>query len=364
VVLLQEPVRGVFSYLEYPGLATLSGLEQTRLFAHGSVPTGPLWYLTGLEITEFGIGTATFRMPCTGWWRSPAGVVPGGLLALAADAALATAIHTALGPRRVPTTSDLMLNFVRPASAHRSVIVRAQQVHQGRAQGLAEATVEDSDGRLLARASTRCVIVDIPGPLPDPPVAPLPAPAYDGPHPFQRAPEGAPLPQEVWDTHTGLELLQQWRAGTLTRSPLSNLLGAQVEYAEDGRVTCTIPASEWFCGMQGAFYGGALSLFADYAMLGAVQSTQPPGNAWATLDLNVRFVRHLTPKGPPIRALARVVHRGRRLIVAACELHQGDHGPAVLADSSVMLLSNRPWADVDLLTDESHRDPPVRAPTS
>ena len=357
-MLPQAPLRGVFSYLEYPGLANLPGLEQVRLFAQGQVPPGPMWHLTGLEMTDFGVGSATFRLPCTGWLRSPAGLVTGGVLALAADGALATAIHTAIGPRRMPTTSDLMLNFVSPPDSEAdAVLVRAQLVHQGMAQALSQATLQDAHGRLLATASSRCLIIDVPGTLPDLPSLPIAAPVYDGPAPFQRPSEGAPLPQATWQGTGGLQLLRGWRDGTLQRSPLSNLLGAQVEAVEVGQVVCSMPASLWFCGMQGALYGGALALFADYSMLAAVQSTQQAGSAWATLDLNVRYVRHLVPGGSPIQARARVTHLGRRLAVATCSLSQDDGEPAVLADSSVLLLPGRRWVDVAALTDEAHRDP-------
>lgn len=349
------PVRGVFSYLQYPGLVTLPGLEQVRLFQHREVPYGPLWYLTGLEMTEYGVGTATFRLPVTGWLQSPAGVVPGGVLAFAADGSLASAIATALGPRRFPTTADLMFNFVRPpARDSESIIVRSQLVHEGTAQALSEATIEDSQGHLLGRAATRCVITDVPGDLPAPPAFPVPWPEYDGPHPFQKPPEGEILPQQVWDTVDGIDLLRGWGDGTVPRSPLSNLIGAELRHVEPGVVSCAMPASEWFCGMQGALYGGGLALLADYAIHGAVQSLLPAGYAWATLDLTVRFVRHLSPRGEPLTATARVVHRGRRVAVVTAQVSQAGQEVAVLADAAVMLLPGRPWGDVARLTDEPH----------
>jgi uncharacterized protein (TIGR00369 family) len=102
----------------------------------------------------------------------------------------------------------------------------------------------------------------------------------------------------------------------------------------------------------GALCGGVLSLFADYTMLAAVQSTQPPGTSWATLDLNVRFLRPLSTNGLAIRAHGRVVHRGRRPTVVNCKLTQQDERPAVLADSLVLLLPHRPWRDLRAMTDE------------
>jgi hypothetical protein len=86
-VILDEPVRGRFTYLEYPGILTLPGAEQMRRFQRRELPYGRLWYLTGLDMVEFGVGTATYRLPCTGWLRSPSRMIPGDVLALAADGA-------------------------------------------------------------------------------------------------------------------------------------------------------------------------------------------------------------------------------------------------------------------------------------
>lgn len=209
---------------------------------------------------------------------------------------------------------------------------------------------------------TAPVGVDIPGPLPDPPPLPVQQPVYGGLHPFQRPADGQVLPPQVWATLDGLTMLQRWQQGSLARSPLSNLLGAQVVHADEGRLTITIPASAWFCGMQSAFYGGALALFADYALHGVVQSLLPPGHIWATLDLTVRFLSHLTPNGDPLTADARIVHHGRRLAVASAEISQSGRPAAVRAEAAVMLLGRRGWAELTRLTDEPHElgHPPPR----
>jgi uncharacterized protein (TIGR00369 family) len=354
-VILDEPMRGTFTYLEYPGILTLPGLEQMRRFQRRELPYGPLWYLIGLDIVEFGVGTATFRMPCTRWLQSPSGVIPGGVLALVGDGALAGAIQTTLAPKRLLATSDLALTFIRPPGRDcEAIIARAQLIEAGSAQALSEATIEDSVGHLLARAATRCVIVDVPGPLPEPPDGPVAWPEYPDPNPFQRPPEGTILPKESWDSRDGIEMLRDWEAGTLPRSPLSNLLSAKVEQIREGSITCTIPATPWLCSLSGSFYGGALGLLADYAMHGAVQSVLPAGTAWATLDLKIRFLQPITPDGRPLAARARVVHLGRRIAVAGAEISTADGRLAALADASVMLLPHRSWDEIVALTDESH----------
>jgi hypothetical protein len=64
----------------------------------------------------------------------------------------------------------------------------------GRSLGLSEATVEDASGRLLAHATSRCVLMPLGVPDAPPPDGPIPWPTYSTPHPFQRPSEGEFLP--------------------------------------------------------------------------------------------------------------------------------------------------------------------------
>ena len=341
---VDEPVQGRFAYLEYPGILELSGFEQMQRFRRRDLPYGPLWYLTGLDLVEFGIGSATFRLPVTGWLKSAAGLITGGALAFVADGALASAILSTLPSRKVLATSDLSLDFIRAADVDSdAIIARGRVIEVGRSQALSEATVEDSTGHLLAHATSRCIVTDVPGDLPDPPDAPVPWPDHPGPYPFERPAVGEFVAEEVWDSTNGIDIQRAWQQGRLARTPLSNLLKAELHSVDAGSIVLAMPASPWFCNTGGAFYGGALALFADYAVHGAVQTTTPSAMSWATLDLRIRFVRPIIPDGRPLLARARVVHRGRRLAVAWVEIVTADQKVAALADASAMLLQRMPW---------------------
>ncbi|HEX6206806.1 MAG TPA: PaaI family thioesterase [Actinomycetota bacterium] len=131
--------------------------------------------MTGIDLVEFGIGTATFRLPASGWLHSPAGLITGGAMAFVADGALGTAILSTLPPQRILATSDLALNFLRPpADGSTATIARGRVIQVGRSQALSEAAVEDDTGRFLAHATSRCVISEVPGPLPKLAREPLP----------------------------------------------------------------------------------------------------------------------------------------------------------------------------------------------
>jgi uncharacterized protein (TIGR00369 family) len=356
-VITDEPVRGAFVYLEHPGLLSLSGLEQMQRFRRRDYPYAPLHFLAGLDLVAVDEGSCTWRLPATPWLRSAAGMPTGGVLAFVADAALGGAIYTTLPAGTILATSELSLNFLRPPDLDAGDIgARASLIQVGRSVGLSQAAVEDASGRLLAHATSRCVLRTLGVPDAPPPAGPLPWPSYDGPHPFQRPAEGRVLAPDVWERMSGVEMMRAWVRGELPRAPLATLIGSQPLEAEEGRYACAIPASQWFCTAGGTFYGGMVALLADHAIGGAVHTTVPAGTSWATLDLKVNFLRPVPPDGRPLEARAAVVHRGRTIAVATAEVRTAEGKTAALATGSAMILPGRPWRAVATPIDEAEEE--------
>jgi uncharacterized protein (TIGR00369 family) len=343
-VITDEPVRGVYAYLEHPGLLSLAGLEQLRRFQRRELPYAPVYYLTGATIEQADQGSCTWRLPPTPWLRSAAGLPTGGVLALLADAALGGAIFTALPPGTILATSELSMNFLRPPSLDGGdFVARASLIQAGRSVGLSEAAVEDGSRRLLAHATSRCVLRRLAVPDAPPPDGPVPWPEYEGPSPFERPSEGEVLGPDVWERMSGLDMMRAWVRGELPPAPLSTFLGGKPLAADEGRFSCSMPASPWFTTPGGTFYGGVVTLLADHASGGAIHTTVPAGTAWATLDLKVHFLRPITPDGRPLEAHATVVHRGRTIAVTTCELRTGEGKVAAIATGSTMILPGRTW---------------------
>jgi uncharacterized protein (TIGR00369 family) len=360
-VIVDEPVRGSYAYLEHRGLLALPGLEQMRRFARRDLPFAPVYYLTGATLEEVAEGSSTWRLPPNPWMRSAAGLPTGGVLASLADAALGGAVLTVLPPGVILATSELSMNFLRPPSFETGAIMsHGSLIQAGRSLALSEATVEDGAGRLLAHATSRLVLRSIGVPDEAPPVGPVPWPTYQGPHPFERRSEGEVVPPEVWDRMSGLEMMRAWVRGDLPMAPLSRLLGAQPLEAEEGRFAGSIPASPWFTTAGGTTYGGILALLADHVMGGAVHTTVSAGTSWATLDLKVNFLRPVPPDGRPLEAEATVIHRGRTIAVTTCQIRTEDGRTAVVATGSTMILLGRPWriptTPIDEASDESEQD--------
>jgi len=345
-VIVDEPIRGSFAYLEQPGLFGMSGVDQLRLFIDGRLPSPPLTHLSGLVVEDAAEGTSTWSIPASAWWQTAAGVFAGGTLGFVADAALAGAVFTTLPRSMALSSSDLSVNFLQPAwPSSERLVATGTVIHVGRRQGLSEARVEDARGALLAHATSRCVLQPLPFEPPEPPeVFPLlQPPRFDTPDPYLRPVEGEVAPQAVWDETSGLDLVQLWRKGERPRSPNCSLLGLRFIDVTEGTVTIGMPASLWFCTGFGTFYGGALVALADTAINSAVTTTLPPGTSFGTLDLKVNFLRPVTPDGRELVARATVEQRGRTIAVTTCGLDDADGKRVAMATGSAMISPDRPW---------------------
>ena len=345
-MIIDEPVRGRYAYLEHPWLFALPPDEQMRPFIERSVPLPPIHHLTGLVPVDATPGRSTWAIPASPWWQSAAGLFPGGALAVVADAALGGAIYNMLPTGTVLATSELSMNFLRPATpASDRLVARARLIHSGSRQGLSDGLVEDVHGRLLAHATSRCVLRPLPFDPPDPP-DPLPsveAVEYETPDPYLRPVEGTVIPQEEWDATPGLELVQSWLKEERAAPPVCQLSGWRLLEVDEGASTWSVSASEWFCTGFGTFYGGIIALLLDGGIITAVTTTLPPGASFGTLDLKVNFLRPVTPDGRDLTARARVVHRGRTVAVTTAEVEDADGKRVAMATSSAMILPGVPW---------------------
>jgi uncharacterized protein (TIGR00369 family) len=345
-VIVEEPPRGSFAYLEQPGLFAIPAVDQLRLFIERRLPAPPLTHLSGLVVEEASEGATTWSMPASPWWRTAAGIFAGGALAFVADAALAGAVFSTLPVGTALLSSDLSMNLLEPAGPGSGrLVARGTIIDIRRRQGLSEARIEDANGRLLAHATSRCVLQPLrfePPELPDafPHVEP---PTFETPDPYLRPVEGEVVPQPVWDRSSGLDLVQLWQKGELAASPNCSLLGIRFVDVAEGMVTIAAPASLWFCTGFGTFYGGVLSALVDAAINTAVTTTLDPGTSFGTLDLKVNFLRPVTPDGRDLVVRASVEQRGRTIAVSTARVDDADGKRVAMASGSAIISEGRPW---------------------
>jgi uncharacterized protein (TIGR00369 family) len=132
-------------------LTDLSGLEAMTLMATGAVPPPGIATLLGMRLTEVGEGRAVFTLEPDDRMLNPIGSVHGGIAATLLDSCMGCAVHT---------TAQLNVHYVRGMSPGMGeVTASGTVVHAGRRQVTAEGRLVDADGRLLAHATTTCLVL-------------------------------------------------------------------------------------------------------------------------------------------------------------------------------------------------------------
>jgi uncharacterized protein (TIGR00369 family) len=94
---------------------------------------------------------------------NPIGSVHGGYAATLLDSAMGLAVHSKLPVGTGYTTLEFKISFIR-GMTHETGTVRTEgrTLHVGRRTATAEARIVDAKGRLLAHATTTCLVFEIP----------------------------------------------------------------------------------------------------------------------------------------------------------------------------------------------------------
>jgi uncharacterized protein (TIGR00369 family) len=282
----------------------------------------------------------------------------GGVGALVSDAALGASILCGLEPGGGLATSQLSINFLRPAGPWSGKLTaRGRLIHATPTVGLSEVYIEDGNGRLLAHGTSRCFLqrFEVPAVSGEAHTTPVAEPVYPTPDPYLRPVEGVILPESTWGEMIGLEFVQRGVNGQIASPPVALLLGMTLVEAKEGAAVFTVPAHGWLCTPEARVYGGATAYFAHDAMAVAVHTTLPKGAAFATLDLTVNFLRPIRADGRELRAIGRVIHRGRTLAVAVAEVVNADGKTVATATSSSMVLEGRGFPGPQDMAEEFSR---------
>lgn len=118
----------------------------------------PVAELIGLELGEVAGGEGTMFLDVEERHANPMGTVHGGILCDLADAAMGMSFASTLEEGESFTTLELKINYLRPFWTGR-LTARGRVVHRGRTVGLTECDVEDDEGRLVARATSTCMVL-------------------------------------------------------------------------------------------------------------------------------------------------------------------------------------------------------------
>lgn len=333
------PVRGHILDASTRGL---SGLEALRLVRDQP----PMGRLTGVTFDGADEGTAAFSLPISAWFEWSHGSVPGGVLALAADAALGCAVQSLLPAHTQYTTAEMSMTYLRPVRVGSVVTAHGRALHTGQTLGLSAGEIIDSDGRLVAFSTSRMRIfgdatssVPTRGGTAAPPASEGGSQGADeGPDPYRRPMSGERIDEAVFRERSGVEIIHAQIKGELPLPPMHHLLGIAPTEATLGAATCAMPLTGWLATPFGWPQGGFIVLLADLALALATQTTLAKGEGMASVDIKVNFLRPVAGDGSVLEARAKVVHRGRSLTVGTAEILGADGRPVALATGSAALL--------------------------
>jgi uncharacterized protein (TIGR00369 family) len=137
----------------------MAGLDFLRLLASGEIGTTPMMATLGFDITRVEEGYAELECNTAEYAYNPIGVVHGGLAATLLDSAAGCAVQTLLPVGTGYTTLDLSVHYLRPITTDLGPLTAVGTVlNRGRRTALGSAEVRDGSNRLLAHATSSCML--------------------------------------------------------------------------------------------------------------------------------------------------------------------------------------------------------------
>lgn len=141
----------------------MPGLDILNAIIAGDLPTPPIADLLKFRLTEAGPGRAVFTGTPAFDHYNIMGTVHGGYIATMLDSCMTCAVMSLAPVGTGLTTLEFKVSFIR-AVTDTTGVVRAEgtAINVGRRVGTAEGKLIDSKGRLLAHATTTCLLMELP----------------------------------------------------------------------------------------------------------------------------------------------------------------------------------------------------------
>ena len=137
-----------------------TGLEHLQALAAGEVPAPPISSHVGLRLVSVAEGDVVMTAEPDESHYNPIGSVHGGFFAPVLDSACGCAVHSTLPAGVGYTSLDLKVSFLRSATADTGTVTAHGWVTKaGRNAVFVEADLRDAAGRVLATASSTCLVV-------------------------------------------------------------------------------------------------------------------------------------------------------------------------------------------------------------
>jgi uncharacterized protein (TIGR00369 family) len=144
-------------------MASMTGIDFVRAIFDGKLPAPPI--MQTIEPFDSTAEPGIVVMHSTPGFRhyNPIGSVHGGYAATLLDSVMGFAVHTMLPPGTGYTTLEFKISFIKGMTEVTGAVrSEGRTLNVGRRTATAEARITDAKGRLLAHATTTCLVFEIP----------------------------------------------------------------------------------------------------------------------------------------------------------------------------------------------------------
>lgn len=131
-------------------------------------------------------------------------------------------------------------------------------------------------------------------------------------------------------------MLEAWLRGEAPPPPVATLVGFVLSSVGPGEATVELQTGTKHLNPMGTVHGGILADIADAAMGLAYVTTLDEGESFTTLELKINFLKPVW--NARLRALGRVIKRGRTIGLAVSEVRDEGGSLVAYATSTCMTL--------------------------
>jgi uncharacterized protein (TIGR00369 family) len=159
-----EPTRKLeFGVTPAEVLASMPGIDFVRAMFAGQFPEPPIMQTVEPFDCTAEPGVVVIHSIPGFRHYNPIGSVHGGYAAILLDSAMGLAVHSMLPAGSGYTTLEFKISFIRGMSKDTGVVrTEGRTLNVGRRAATAEARISDTKGRLLAHATTTCLVFEMP----------------------------------------------------------------------------------------------------------------------------------------------------------------------------------------------------------
>ncbi|MEV5515685.1 PaaI family thioesterase [Streptomyces flaveolus] len=143
--------------------AGMAGLDFLREVQAGRLAAAPVGRTLDFALDEVEHGRAVFSLVPGEEHYNPIGSMHGGVFATLLDSAAGCAVQSTLPQGMAYTSLDLTVKFLRPVTVDTGrVRAVGTVISSGRRTALAQAQLVDAADRLLAHATSSCLLFPVP----------------------------------------------------------------------------------------------------------------------------------------------------------------------------------------------------------